>query len=405
MKTSGHLLLGLILTLNRVLVWAAAVPQAQYTVDIVLPCDYVLLDSSIGGLGFTRQRVTLVLQNVRVMGEEPAEPLPDYHAPESLEMTVFLATVDLVPVPFAERLLHVECEGEEVECEISPLYSQLFAAYIRLPELSVAVMARATLPIDNPDQLANDKHVVPMTVDLLTSSYPPSQNSALSDEVTLNCEVWSDAEVSVDWHLQKDGAGHRINLEDSRITIQQEMEEKKAASALTIRRLSIYDGGTYVCAVSSGTHNVQQILQLQIRAPPQVTASVSTKPKTTVTCLMERYYPLDVEVTWLLNGSPLTHVSPFTTSHRRNHDGTYSVSSFLDVSSPQPGAPPDTYTCSVSHVSATDPIVIDVNVLPRQMDLSYTVILSIVVLTVTILLSALILGIRIDGRMEKKKTL
>ncbi|XP_056385836.1 tapasin-related protein [Hyla sarda] len=398
MKTNGHLQVGLILTLNSVLLWCAAVPQ--YTVDIVLPCDYALLDSNVGGLGFTRQKVTLVLQNVTVMGEEPPEALPDYHPPENLDMTVFLATVDLAALSFAERLLHVECgdEGEAVECEISPIYSQLFIAHIRLPELSVAVMAKAALPIEAPDELANDKVVVPMSVELLVSSSPPSQKGSLSDEVTLNCDVWSGMEVSVDWHLQKDGTGHRLNLEDSRITIH---KENKEASCLTIRQLSVHDEGTYICVVSSGKNRLQQILQLQIREPPQVTVAVSTIPKTTVTCRMERYYPLDVEVSWLLNGSPLTHVSPYTSSHRRNQDGTFSISSFLEVPVPQPGASPDTYTCTVSHVSLTDPIMIEGHVLPEKTDLSYTTTLLVAFCTIVIL-SILFLWKQSMKRQEKK---
>lgn len=101
-------------------------------------------------------------------------------------------------------------------------------------------------------------------VELLVSSSPPSQKCSLSDEVTLNCEVWGGTEVSMDWHLQKDGTGHGINLEDSRITIQQGTQEEEASS-LTIRQLSVHDEGTYICVVTSGKHRVQQILQLKIR--------------------------------------------------------------------------------------------------------------------------------------------
>ncbi|XP_073540999.1 tapasin-related protein isoform X2 [Phyllobates terribilis] len=359
----------------------------------------------MGGLGFTRQKVTLVLQNVTVMGEEPADAPPDYQPPESPEMTIFLATVnlDLAALSFAQRLLHVECEGGEVECEISPLYSQFFAAHIRLPEISIAVIAEATIPIASPFELANDKIVVPMTADLLVSSSPPSQRGSLSEEVKLNCEVWGEMEASMEWHLQKDGTGHRLNLEDSRITIQQGAQvQKKAASLLTIRQLNVHDEGTYICAVTSGKHRVQQILQMQIREPPQVTASVSGKPKTTVTCHTDRYYPLDVEVSWLLNGSPLTHVSPITSSHRRNNDGTYSVSSFLEVPIPQPGASPDTYTCTVSHVSIADPIMIEVNVLPEETDLPYAVFLPIVIVAIVILSIPLLLWKKYER--EKKKT-
>ncbi|XP_071986076.1 tapasin-related protein isoform X2 [Engystomops pustulosus] len=405
MTLGGHRHLGLILTLNRVLLWGAAVPHTRYTADIVLPCDYALLDSRMGGIGFTRQRVTLVLQNVTLMGEEPADAQPDYQPPESPETTIFLATVDLDPLSFAERLLHAECEGEEVECEISPLYSQSFAAHIRLPEISIAIMTTATATITNPEELAEEKTVIPMTVDLLVSSSPPSLKSSLSSAVTLHCDVWGDAEVRVSWHLQRDGSGHRLDQDDSRITIQQETQEKTTASSLTIRQLRVHDEGTYICAVTSGDHQVQQILRLQITEPPRVTISVAKQPKTTVTCRTDRFYPLDVEVTWLLNGSPLTHISPVTSSHRKNHDGTYSVSSFLEIPAPEPGAPSDTYMCNVSHVSLIDPITMEVHVLPEQIDSPCLVNASIMIFAIVILGVSLFLCQRSFGRRETKKTM
>ncbi|XP_063818492.1 tapasin-related protein isoform X2 [Pseudophryne corroboree] len=347
---------------------AAAVSPTQRSMDVVLPCEYVLLQSGHGGLGFIRQKVTLILRNMTVTAEQQTDPLPDYQLPEDPEMTIFEATVNLAPLPFVERLLHVECEGEEAICEISPLFSQFYAAHIRLPEISIAIVARATAANDVSEEPLSDNSIVPMTVGLLISSYPPLQKASVSEEVTLNCEVWGDTEgVNVEWHLQKDGTGHRLNPEeDSHITMKQGRNEGKEDLSLIIRQLRAHDEGTYICAVTSGAHQLQQILQLQIREPPQVTVFLSTDPTPTLTCCTNRYYPLDVEVTWLLNGLPVTHASPVTSSHRRNKDGTYNLTSLLQVPMPLPGAPPDMYTCAVSHMSIEDPIKIQFIVLPQE---------------------------------------
>ncbi|XP_075071960.1 tapasin-related protein [Mixophyes fleayi] len=409
MKKNGYLLLGLILTLNSSSVWGAAVPQLQRAVDVVLPCEYVLLQTGHGGLGFMRQKVTLILRNITMSTEQQMDPLPDYQLPEEPEMTIFEATVNLAPLPFAERLLHVECEGEEVVCEISPLFSQFYAAHIRLPEISIAIVARTESTNDVSDQPLSDNTIVPMTVGLLVSSYPPLQKASVSEEVTLNCEVWGDTEgVNVEWHLQKDGKGQRLNPEDdSHITMTQEEQEGRKDLSLIIRQLLAHDDGTYICAVTSGQHQLQQILQLQIREPPQVTVFLSTDPTPTVTCCTNRYYPLDVEVSWLLNGVPVTHASPITSSHRRNKDGTYNLTSYLEAPMPPTGAPPDIYTCAVSHVSSDDPIEVQVHVLPPETMVSSGIlgfIISFIVFIVALKGIYMFAQTMREGEREMKKT-
>ncbi|XP_072280001.1 tapasin-related protein isoform X2 [Pyxicephalus adspersus] len=365
MKKIGHIIVGLILTLNSSLFQCAAVPQIQQAVDVLLPCEYVLMEQGSAGLSFTRQKMTLVLRNLTVTEEQQSDPLPEYQTPEDTEVPIFEATVNLPPLPFVERLLHVECEGEEIPCEFTPLYSKFYIAHIRLPEINIALVAKAESDVD-PDQPLSEKSIIPLTADILISSSPPSQMASVSKEVNLNCQVWGDVEdVDIEWHLQKEGKGKKINPEeDSHISIEQKKQEWKEDSSLTIDKLTVHYEGTYICAVSLGLHRLQQILQLKIKEPPRVTLSLIKDPVPSVICHTDRYYPLDVEVEWLLNGAPLTDTTPVTSSHRRNSDGTYNLFSQLQVSIPAPGASSHKYTCVVSHVSSEEPILIDIIVSP-----------------------------------------
>lgn len=156
MKTIDPLLLGLILTLSSPQIGCRGVPQAQHPADVLLPCEYVLLEPGATGLSFTRQKVTLVLRNLTVTAEEPSETMPEYQTPEDTEVPIFEATVNLPLLPFSERLLHVECDGEEIVCEITPLYSQFFIAHIRLPELNIALVTKAESAVD-PDKTLDEK--------------------------------------------------------------------------------------------------------------------------------------------------------------------------------------------------------------------------------------------------------
>ncbi|XP_068114458.1 tapasin-related protein [Hyperolius riggenbachi] len=361
MKRVEDLLLGLILICP--VIQSAAVPQGHHAVDVLLPCEYVLLEPGVTGLAFKRQKVTLVLHNLTVEGEEPAEPLPDFKTPEDTEEAIFEATLNVPPLPFAERLLHVECEGEEAVCEITPLYSHFYIAHIRLPEVNIAIVAKAGAAVDT-EQPLSEKSIIPMTADLLVSSGPPSLKASVTDEIKFSCEVWGDNDVQdIEWHLQKEGKGKKLNPGvDSHVSILQEKQEGQEDSSLTIQQLTVHDEGTYICAVSLGPHRLQQILQLQIKEPPRVTLSLSKDPTPTLICRTDRYYPLDVEVEWLLNGTPLTEATVVTSSHRRNSDGTYNLSSHLQVSIPPKDAPDDVYTCSVSHVASEEKIQVDFTV-------------------------------------------
>lgn len=386
MKTIGPL--GLMLSILGPLIHCAALPQVQHPVDVLLPCEHVMLEQGTAGLSFARQKVKLVLRNLTVVQEEQSEPLPDYQTPEDTEVPIFEATANLPLLPYVERLLHVECEGEEIVCEITPLYSKFYIAHIRLPETNIALVAKTESAFVS-DQPLNEKSIVPLTVDLLVSSSPPSQRASVSKEAKFSCEVWGDIEgVDIEWHLQRDGKGKKINPEeDSHFSLEKNTQERKEESSLTINQLTVNYEGTYICAVSLGPHRLQQILQMQIKEPPQVTLSLIEDPVPTLICHTDRYYPLDVEVEWHLNGVPLKNANTATSSHRRNNDGTYNINSRLQVSIPQSGAPSDIYSCVVSHVTSEEPIQVDITVSPPEPSLH----IQIICFTSSLILLAFIL--------------
>lgn len=408
MKTIDPLLLGLILTLSSPQIGCRGVPQAQHPADVLLPCEYVLLEPGATGLSFTRQKVTLVLRNLTVTAEEPSETMPEYQTPEDTEVPIFEATVNLPLLPFSERLLHVECDGEEIVCEITPLYSQFFIAHIRLPELNIALVTKAESAVD-PDKTLDEKSIIQLSGDLLVSSGPPSQRASISKEAKLTCAVWGDVEgVDMEWHLQKDGKGRRLNPEeDSSVSVEKNAQEGKEEISLTINPLTVHYEGTYICAVSLGPHRLQQILQLQIKEPPQVTLSLVEDPVPTLICRTDHYYPLDVEVEWQLNGAPLTDATPVVSSHRRNSDGTYSLSNQLQVSTPLSGASPDTYYCVVSHVSNEEPIQVEITVSQPEPTLLFQIVCfaSLLILLAVMLKAIYMFARTVPHGVEREKKL
>lgn len=81
----------------------------------------------------------------------------------------------------------------------------------------------------------------------------------------------------------------------------------------------------------------------------------------TLTCNIAGYYPLDISVSWTQK-SPEDEVeislsNTRFSSHRQSRDGTYSIASYLSISSATVQAPA-TYTCHVSHVALEAPISI-----------------------------------------------
>lgn len=95
----------------------------------------------------------------------------------------------------------------------------------------------------------------------------------------------------------------------------------------------------------------------RVRLIPEV-VSFERGVTTTLTCNIAGYYPLDVSVSWTQKSPKKAKIrlsnSRFS-SHRQNRDGTYSITSYLSISSATAQAPA-TYSCRVSHMALEKPI-------------------------------------------------
>ncbi|XP_063289701.1 tapasin-related protein [Pelobates fuscus] len=370
-------LLSLMLILHSSELQGAFLAGQPHAVDVVLPCSHVLVEEGMGrgmgGLSFQRRDITLVLRNVTIIGDEEKDPITDYVPPEDVETTTFQATVNFPPLPFAKRLLHAECEGEELTCELSHLYTEFYVVHLRLPDLSLSILLRVEQQDRDLTEISEEeKIIVPVTVDLLLSSFPPSHLTSTSKDISLNCELWgSSEEIKVEWHLQSGGKGQMIVPEEgTRISIEPGTSQNSQEMSLNIKGVRVQDEGTYICTVNTKRHQMQQIIKLQVRDPPLVTLSLTGSPQPRLVCRTDRYYPLDVEISWLRGGEQFTHDSHVTSSHRMNIDGTFNLTSYLSVPIPPTGAPPDIYTCSVSHISISDPIEVYTSVPPKDLERS-----------------------------------
>lgn len=96
----------------------------------------------------------------------------------------------------------------------------------------------------------------------------------------------------------------------------------------------------------------------RVRVIPAV-VSFEREVTTTLTCNIAGYYPLDVSVSWTQKTPEDDAEIPLSnarfSSHRQSQDGTYSITSYLSISSATAQAPA-TYSCHVSHVALAEPI-------------------------------------------------
>ncbi|KAF0871663.1 IGHG1 protein, partial [Crocuta crocuta] len=73
-----------------------------------------------------------------------------------------------------------------------------------------------------------------------------------------------------------------------------------------------------------------------------------SKPKVSVTCLVEGFFPPDIAVEWETSGQPEPEKNYHTTPAVLDSDGTYFLYSRLSVDKSHWNSG-NTYTCSVSH--------------------------------------------------------
>ncbi|NWX11497.1 TPSNR protein, partial [Aegotheles bennettii] len=384
----------------------APAPAALHgEVDIVLGCSYLGEPRGRGGSP-AEHPATLVLRGVSTTDDGTLGDGTKYKAPQgnpdSSSPIVFEASARVVPIPHAEALLHADCDGGELSCEISPHSSQQsarepchaswFMATLRLPSgIAIALVLRGPHcsswekeKEQEHNTTLHPKLRIPMskegtvltTVEFQLSSSSTSVHTRLGSLVTLDCRFASapnSSLSSLEWRRQHQGSGRSLfhyqvgsssPAPQPKVHVDVTELLRSGDASLTLRGVSVGDEGMYICLVSTPLHRAQHIIQLHVAEPPRVhvipaVVSLEADMMTTLTCSIAGYYPLDVSVSWTRK-TPEDEVEiPLSgarfSSHRQSRDGTYSITSYLSISSATVQAPA-TYHCHVSHVALAEPI-------------------------------------------------
>ncbi|NXP05104.1 TPSNR protein, partial [Thinocorus orbignyianus] len=371
-------------------------------VDIALGCSYLGEGVRVLGGSSSEHPATLVLRGISVRDNGNLDDLTKYRVPQGnpdSSPIVFEASAELVSIPHAEALLHADCEGDEVNCEIS-LYSShwapgeglcrtfWFMTTLRLSSgISIVLVLRrphCSNQEEEHDLTLHPKLRIPMskdgtlltTVEFQSSSHNTSLHASLGGSVTLNCRFAlapSSLLSSLEWRRQHQGSGRSLfqyqvgsTSAAAQPNVRVDVKELLGSgdASLSLEGVSVRDEGTYICLVSTPLHQAQHNIQLHVVAPPRVrvipeVVSLERDVTTTLTCNIAGYYPLDVSVRWTQktpgDDTEIPLSSTRFSSHRQSRDGTYSITSYLSISSATVQAPA-TYSCHVSHVALAKPI-------------------------------------------------
>ncbi|XP_038677111.1 tapasin-related protein-like [Scyliorhinus canicula] len=373
--------------------------------DVVLDCWYIEDASGLSAVsgGFSREKALLVLRNVSIAGDEQTSAWTDYEVrDEDRKHIIFEVIGSEVPIPNGEILLHADCEGQEVTCEISsfevpsgeddaeraPGTSFIGGLRISGGGLGMTLLFR-TIPVSEESgaRIFNEKlnvelsptGTIPLSVQFLVYTRTSSIRTLLGQTILLDCGFLGDdpSTISVDWRIQHKGTGRRIyTFSEGQGMSEREgtlMDANQVGSngnvSLLLRDITVQDEGTYICIVQGHKVHSQQTISVEIMEPPRVTLTPELLyfhhgMRESLTCQISRYYPLDVTVSWSvrtegddLDPVPLSGVS--YSSHRKNKDGTYNISSQVTITPDLP-EPASVYTCEVAHIALAEPIHVSV---------------------------------------------
>lgn len=390
MGTEDGWYLLLCLALSR----AADTAESQWRpVDVVLDC--FLVEEGRHRSGFPSNENTvkalLVLRQVPMLDDGSLEGFTDFQGGTKAkdgQPVTFEASVNLVQIPQAEALLHADCSGKEVTCEISRYFlrarqeatTETAARFITNMQVSeggpsVSIVMKTLMDADNEAVLhptlrlpLGPQGTVQTAVEFQVTTQTPSLTFLLGSSATLHCGFSMEPGLdltSVEWRLQHKGDGQLVyswttgqeQVKREGATLEPEQQLTAGNASLTLPRLTVKDEGAYICQISSSPYQAQQIIHLHIQAPPKVRLSLASKAlPLTLICNIAGYYPPDVTVTWIreeLGGAPVKVSDASFSSLRQSPAGTYSISSSLKV---EPGSAGANYTCQVTHVSLDEPL-------------------------------------------------
>uniref|UniRef100_Q9BX59-3 Isoform gamma of Tapasin-related protein n=1 Tax=Homo sapiens TaxID=9606 RepID=Q9BX59-3 len=269
-------------------------------VDVVLDCFLAKDGAHRGALASSedRARASLVLKQVPVLDDGSLEDFTDFQGGTLAQddpPIIFEASVDLVQIPQAEALLHADCSGKEVTCEISRYFLQMTETTVKTAAWFMANMQVSgggpsiSLVMKTPRVTKNEalwhptlnlplspQGTVRTAVEFQVMTQTQSLSFLLGSSASLDCG-FSMAPgldlISVEWRLQHKGRGQLVYS----WTAGQGQAVRKGATlepaqlgmardaSLTLPGLTIQDEGTYICQITTSLYRAQQIIQLNIQ--------------------------------------------------------------------------------------------------------------------------------------------
>ncbi|XP_028665845.1 tapasin-related protein-like isoform X1 [Erpetoichthys calabaricus] len=383
----------------------------EHLVDIVLDC--YLVEEGGGRMGmfaasFTREKATFVLRKIPVPEDEALDSFTEFQPPAfDEEALIFEVTASSVQIPGADALLHADCNEQEVTCEVSQFYprgenSEHEAWFIGSLQVSGGgislTLVMKTQPMVETKDVSMKKQkklglplsesgTILMSVQYNVFTQAPVVSTTIGGSVFLDCgfrAAQDNQDIFVEWRLQYKGHGRQIFTLESGPNVtgigqayhnNSHMDEDLVRThqnvSLSLSNFKVADEGAYICLVTYGQFQAQQVINVQVLVPPRVqlipkVLQFQNGATEKVVCDMSSYYPLDVQVEWtrLSPSSPTpeepTPISQFYfSSHKQHSDGTYSLSAFILINQ-DTAEVGTTYTCSVSHVALEVPTVISV---------------------------------------------
>ncbi|XP_054151443.1 tapasin-related protein [Melozone crissalis] len=237
---------------------------------------------------------------------------------------------------------------------------------------------------------------------LAISTLTPRLRGLLGTPQTLHCSFTPPAPgvpFTLEWLRHRDGATRRLLAFDSAANRVTEAAPGPPGGAvqvsLQLPPLSVSDDGSFICSVATPLGQLQQVLHMNVIAPPQVSlvpSVLSPGVPARLRCDAVGFFPLDVGIRWerQARGDPRPRpVTPegataaaapgdsasspgdsasspgdgaaglsWSSGHRRAADGTFSRSAGLSVAA---GTAGDSYSCLVTHAAWDAPLRVTVD--------------------------------------------